>query len=143
MKEEVLYTVVIEVEEMNVSSFDMREIQNIISDLTNIEAERIRIRFDTNDKNEITHIIVIVDDKTTAERVRNMINMAIDEDNHEELFRHFKSARVEVNELPMSRGCIIEKEDELIIGTIVFLTLFNYFFSVVNVCDNCMNRTKP
>ena len=58
----------------------MTEIRISISDLTGIEMDELGIRVDTNDNNdEIICIIVIVDDKETAEIISKSINTIIDE----------------------------------------------------------------
>ena len=73
------YSVEIEVDEINVTNLNMTEIQDTISELTGIETDKIRIRFDTNDNNEIVRIIVIVDDEETAEKISTSINTVVDE----------------------------------------------------------------
>ena len=45
----------------------MTEVQITISDLTNIDKDKIKIQVEVNDHDEIVHIFVIVDDETTAE----------------------------------------------------------------------------
>ena len=52
----------------------MSEIQSTISNLTNIEMDKIRIRVELNDNDEVIHIIVIVDDETTAEIISSKVN---------------------------------------------------------------------
>ena len=56
-----LYVVEIDVEGINVTNLNMTEIQTTISDLTGIEADKLKIQVDTNDNNEVTLIVVIVD----------------------------------------------------------------------------------
>ena len=77
-KEEVSYYVQIEVEGIKVSDMNMTEIQITISDLTGINVDEIRIQVDVNDRNEVIHIIVIVNDRTTAEIIKDAINVAIE-----------------------------------------------------------------
>ena len=75
MKEDdVSHTVVIEVEEIQLLDLKMNEIQDTISNLTSIEADKLRIRVDTNEKNEIIRLIVIVDDEETAIIVNEKVN---------------------------------------------------------------------
>jgi len=68
------YYVEIEVEGINVTNLNMTEIQSTISNLTNIEEDKLRIRVDLNDKDEVTAIIVFVDDETTADIISDKIN---------------------------------------------------------------------
>ena len=73
-REEVTYYVEIEVDGINVTDLNMTEIQDTISDLTGIEEDKIRIRVETNDNNDIVHIIVIVDDEESANVVRDKVS---------------------------------------------------------------------
>ena len=77
--EEVTYYVEIEVERIRPNDFKMNVIRKTLSDLTGIEEDKLRIRFETNDNNEITRIVVIVEDKETAEIIKDKINVSIDE----------------------------------------------------------------
>ena len=79
VKEEVPYYVEIEMEGISVNDLNINEIQTTLSDLTGIEMDKLRIRFDTNEKNEIISIIVIVDDEKTAEIISKSVNTIIDE----------------------------------------------------------------
>ena len=97
----------------------MTNIQTTISDLTNIEADKLRIRVDLNKKDEVVHIIVVVDDKKTAEIVSSNVNIAISEGNPK--VRQFKRAEVKVKELEMSSGMIITENPFMIV--IAFMTL--------------------
>ena len=117
------FSVEIEVEGIDLSDLNMTEIQTTISDLTGIEADKLRIQVDTNDNNEVIRIIVIVDDKETADKVSKSINSAIEEHNEQGIIRHFKSAKVVTNEknLSISRGTKKE-ERTIIIFTIAFIT---------------------
>ena len=77
MKEEMTYTVEIEVEGMEVTDMNMTEIRNTISDLTQIEMDKLRIRIDANDNDKISRIIVIADDASTADIISKTINAEI------------------------------------------------------------------
>ena len=79
VKEEVTCSVVIEGDGIDTSDLNMTEIQSTISDLTGIEEDKLRIRFETNDNDEVIRIIVIVDDEGTAEKISTSINIVIDE----------------------------------------------------------------
>ena len=78
-KEELPLYVEIEVEGINVTDLNMTEVKTTISDLTEIEEDKLRIQFDINDNDEIIRIIVIVDDEETAEKISISINTVIDE----------------------------------------------------------------
>ena len=78
VNEEVTYSVVIEIEGIDVTDYSMTEIQITISELTGIEEEKLNIQFDTNDDNEIFRIIVIVDDKEKADKISASIKIVID-----------------------------------------------------------------
>ena len=67
-------TVEIELEGPDLTNFNMSEIQAVISNLTNIEADELRIRVETNDKDEIVRIIIIVHDETKAIDIRDTID---------------------------------------------------------------------
>ena len=56
------------------TNLNMTEIQSTISDLTNIEADKLRIRVDMNEQDEVVAIIIIVDDETTAEIIKDKVN---------------------------------------------------------------------
>ena len=79
-KEEVTYSVEIEVDGINVTDLNMTEIQTTISDLTGIDEGKIRIRVDINDNNDVIRVIVVADDEETAEIISKSINIVIDED---------------------------------------------------------------
>ena len=64
----------INVSGIDVTNLNMTEIQITISDLTSIEADKLRIRADINDKDEVVQIFVIVNDKTTADVISDKIN---------------------------------------------------------------------
>lgn len=76
-KEEETHSVIIEIDEIKLIDLNMTDIQKTLSDLTDIEADKIRIRVVPNRDNAITHIIVTVDDETTAEYIKVSINDAI------------------------------------------------------------------
>jgi len=78
VKKEEPYSVEIEVDAFDVTDLNMTEIRVTISDLTGIEADELRIQVNTNDNNEIVFVIVIVDDKETAEKISKSINSVID-----------------------------------------------------------------
>ena len=120
-KEEVLYSVVIEVEGIDVTNMNMTEIQRTISNLTNIDTDKIRIRVEVNENNDVTRIIVVVDDQTTAEAIKKRIDSAINEHSQKGIIRHFKSAKVKVNELSISSG--VKKEERKTMITVVFMAL--------------------
>ena len=88
--------------------------------LKNIEADKLRTRVDTN--NEIIRIIVIIDDEETAEKIRDKINVAIDEHNEEGIVRHSKSARAVVNEKNLSPSCGTMLEQRIIVMFLMVLT---------------------
>jgi len=71
-KEEV-FTILIEVEGIDVTDYNMTEIRNAISDLTNIEADRLRIRVNMTENDEVLYIIIIPDNKTAAEIIYNIL----------------------------------------------------------------------
>ena len=123
IREEVTYSVEIEVEGINVTDLNITEIQTTTSNLTGIESDKLRIRVDTNNNNEVILIIVIVNDEETAKKVSKSINAEIDERNQEGFLRNCKSARVVVkeNKLSISNG-IRETERIRIMLTIVFIT---------------------
>ena len=103
----------------------MTNIKTSISDLTGIDENKFRIRVETNENNEVIRIIVVVDDKETAEKISTSINVAIDEHNEEGIIRHFTSARVIVKENKLSiSGGTMKKEDIIVMFTIVFISFF-------------------
>jgi len=120
---EVTFAVEIEVEGIILTDLNMTEIRCTISDLTNTEPERIRIRVDTNSNDEIVRIIVIVNDEKTAEDFREKITVAIEEHNQEGVARHFKSARVVVKDKKLSVSCGAIKRERTIIAVSVFVVL--------------------
>ena len=124
LKEETMYYVEIEVDGIDVTDVNISEIQTTISDLTGIEANKLEIRVDTNYNNEVIRIIVIVDDKETAEIISKSVNIAIDEHNQEGIVRYFKSARVIVKEKNLSLSCGIIKEERIIVISIIALLAF-------------------
>ena len=69
-----MYIVEIDVEGIDITNLNMTEIQNVISNLTDIETDKLRIRVDMNEEDEVVHILVIVDDETTADTVNKSIN---------------------------------------------------------------------
>ena len=79
VKEEIPLYVEIEVDGIDVTDFSMTEIRTTISDLTSVEDDKLRIRVETNENNEIRRVVVIVDDKETAEIISTKINSVIDE----------------------------------------------------------------
>ena len=123
VKEEVTYYVEIEIDGIDETDLNMTEIQITISNLTGIEEDKIRIQVDTNDNNEIVGIIVIVDDKETAELISKTINEEIDKHNEEGFLRNCKSARVVVKEntLSISRG-VMQEEGTIMMLIIVFIS---------------------
>ena len=78
--EEVTYYVEIEVDGIDVTDYKMNEIRKTISDLTGIEAEKLKIQFDTSDNDEVIPIIIVVDDKETAEIISKSLNTVIDDE---------------------------------------------------------------
>ena len=100
--EEMMFYVEIEVEGIDLTNLNVTEIQSTINNLTNIEADKLRIRVDINEQDEVVAVIVIVDDKTTAENIKNTINTAINE--HNPKVRLFKRAEVKMKELEISSG---------------------------------------
>ena len=122
-KEEVLYTVTIEVEGMDVSSFSLIEIRSLLSDLTNIEKDKFRIRIDASDKGEIRNIIVVTSDKTTAEDIGNKVSAAISEHKQEGIVRFFKNVRVKVNELSISCGTMNKEKNVIFAMVLIIVSL--------------------
>ena len=117
------YSVEIEVDGLDLTELNMTEIQITISNLTGIETDKLRIRVDINDKNDIVHIIVIVDDEETADRISTSINDAIDEHNEEGIVRHFKRAKVVMEDSNLSISNRTTKGNRTIaMLTIVFMT---------------------
>ena len=130
---EVVYSVIIEtVEGVDVTEFSTTEVFSTISILTGIEADRIKIRVETNDRNGVTHIIIVVDDTTTAEVISNSFNTAIEERSEEGIIRLCRSAHVEVNERCIS--CGMKKEEGMII---VMSMIFMAFFHRDFFCEFC------
>jgi len=121
-KEEEVFHVEIEVEGIDLTNLNMSEIQNTISELTNIEKDKLRIRVDLNEKDEVITVIVVVDDKTTAENIVDKINIAIKEDNPK--VRQFKRAELKAKELNISSGMMNEEFVLLIMFTII--SFLNY-----------------
>ena len=123
-EEDVTYSVEIEVDGIDITDLNTTEIQTTISDLTGIKADKLTIRVETNDNNEVVRIIVIVNDEKTAEEVKDKINIAIDEHNEEEIVKHFVRAEVNVkeNKLLVSSGSM-KKEGIIIMFTIVLMSL--------------------
>ena len=110
VKKEVTYYVEIEVDGIDVTELNTTEIRSAISDLTGIEEGKLRIRVETNEKDEIIRIIVVVDNEEIAEEIKNKINVAINEHNQEGIVRHFKSVRVKENNLFISCGTMKERK---------------------------------
>ena len=121
--EEMTYFVEIEVEGIDVTNLNMTEIQSTISNLTGIKAEELKIRADISNNNEVIHIIVIVDDEETAEKVSESINAEINKHNQDGFLRNCKSARVigKENKPSISRG-MVRKEGIISTFIIVFMT---------------------
>ena len=125
-KEEKKYSVIIEViNGIHLTDFKMTEIRSVISNLTNIDADKINIRINTNEKDEIIEIIVIVNDETTAEHIKDNINDAIKEHNKEGILRYVESARVVVNEkvLSISSGIMKTEDKTVVLIAIAFMLL--------------------
>ena len=59
---------------IDVIILNVPEIKSTISDLTNIKADKLRIRVDINEKDEVVQITVIVDDRTTADIISGKVN---------------------------------------------------------------------
>ncbi len=72
--EEEINIVIIDVSGIDLTNLNMTEIQCTISDLINIEADELRIRVDMNEQDEVVHILVIVNDKSTADIIKDIIN---------------------------------------------------------------------
>jgi len=72
--DELIYVIEIEVSGIDLTDLNVTQIQCTISDMTGIDLDKLRIGVDTNDKDEIVSILVIVNDKTKAEDIRNSIN---------------------------------------------------------------------
>ena len=126
VKEEVTYSVEIEIDGIDVSDLNMTEIQITISNLTGIEEDKLRIRFDTNDNNEVIRIIVIVHDEKTADKISKSINVAIEEHNKEGFLRYCKSVRVQTNEKNLSISSGIMKEEGIIaMFAIILMNIIN------------------
>ena len=114
-KEEDMFTVVIEViEGIDLVGLNMTEIQSTISNLTNIEPDKIRIRVNTNDNNEVVQIVVVPDDKILADNISQSVNVAIEEQNQKDVIRLFKNARVVVEENVLSISSRMKTKDEMI-----------------------------
>jgi len=73
-KEKKLFHVEIELTGLDLTNFNGTEFQVSLSNLANIEAEKLRIRVNMNEKDEVIHIIVVVNDKTTADIISDKIN---------------------------------------------------------------------
>ena len=73
-KEEMMFFVEIDVEGIHLSNLNMTEIQHTISNLTDIEADKLRIRVDINEQDEVNVILIIVDDRYSAEKITKLIN---------------------------------------------------------------------
>lgn len=112
---------------MDVSDLNMTEIRNTISNLTNIEADKLRIQVVTNDKDEIIRIIVIADDEATADTIRDILNEAIDEHKQDGIIRHFKNVKVAVKEKELSLSCGMKKDEKMITIAASFVLLLFHF----------------
>ena len=115
-KEMIVY-VEIDVEGIDLTNLNMTEIQSTISNLTNIETDKLRIRVDINDNDKVVHIIVIVDDKSTADIIKDKISTAIKEGNPK--IRQFKRVEVKVKELEVSSGMMYEGWMSLIMVVLI------------------------
>ena len=93
------------------------------SDLTEIEEDKLRIRYDINDSDGVIHIIVIVNDEETAELIKDKINVAINEHSKEEIVKHFKSVKMIMieNKLSISSGTM-KKERIIFLFINAFIT---------------------
>ena len=112
--QKVVYSVVIELEEgIDVSELSMSEIRSATSVLAHVEENKVRIRVEVNEKNEIIRIIVTLSDKTTAENIKNIISVEIKEHNQEGFIKHFQGVKVETKEkdILVSRG-IMKKDND-------------------------------
>ena len=68
------YIVEIDVDGIDLTNLNMTEIQSTISNLTSIDEEYIRIQVELNENDEVVRIVVVVDDKTTADTISDKIN---------------------------------------------------------------------
>ena len=107
----------IDVDGIDLTNLNMTEIQSTISNLTNIETDKLRIRVDINDNDKVVHIIVIVDDKSTADIIKDKISTAIKEGNPK--IRQFKRVEVKVKELEVSSGMMYEGWMSLIMVVLI------------------------
>jgi len=117
---EIKLYVEIEVEGLDLRNLNMTEIQSVISDVTNIGANKLSIHAEINEKDEVVYIIVIEDDETTANTIKDKINNAINEGNPK--VQPFKSATVK--DVQVSSGT---KNKSLLILTIMTI-LMTFFF---------------
>ena len=85
-KEDIIHSVEIEVQGIDVTDFNLTEIQTTISDLTGVDTDKLRIRVETDSHNEITKIIVIVDDEQTAEIISKTVNQCRNQQEIEGLY---------------------------------------------------------
>jgi len=108
------------VEDIDVGSLNMTELRKTLSSLTNVEESKLKIQADVNDKGEVVHIKIMVDDETTANTIKDKINEAIDNGNPE--VEHFKKAEVKENGVEPSSGMMNEAWVTLMI--VAFLTCF-------------------
>jgi hypothetical protein len=123
-KEEEEFIVEIEVKEIDLTNLNMTEIRTTISDLTSIDINKLRIRVDLNENDEVVHILVIVDDKRTADNIKDKVNVAINEEHPNSIVRHFKGVRVK--ELQLSSGIIIEE------GVILMIAIIAIMIFIIN-----------
>ena len=108
---------------MTIGDDNMTEILSAISNLANFDPAQIRIRFVTNDKDEVVQILVIVNDETIAKNINSEIN----KHDKEGVFRYFASSSVEVKEkmLSISSGMKTEGEMKIVFAGIIII-LFNH-----------------
>jgi len=96
----------ISVEDIDVGSLNMTELRKTISSLTNVEESKLKIQADVNEKGEVVHLKIMVDDETTADTIKDKINKAIDNGNPE--VEHFTKAQVKENDVEPSSGKMTE-----------------------------------
>ena len=120
------FVVEIEVEGIDAIDLNITEIRNEISTLANIEADSFRIRVYVDENDQVSSILIIVNDEPTAKNIQQEIDELSPEE-RQGILRHFKSARVVVSEreIQLSRGKVVEGMSFIIM--IAFIALLFTF----------------
>ena len=125
-KEKETITIEIEVEGLDAANFNASEVQIVLSNLTNIEADKLRIQAEINDKNQVVRVVVVVEDQNTAEVISEAVN-EIKPEESEGVARHFKEARIVVIDRAIS--CSVKAEGTVLMAMI---PLIAFLITVMN-----------